>query len=39
MKKEMDDFKWVTLKEASQLLHETQVACLDKIESIYTHFK
>jgi 8-oxo-dGTP pyrophosphatase MutT (NUDIX family) len=36
---EMDDFKWVTLKEASELLHETQVACLDKIESIYTHFK
>lgn len=29
---EMDDFKWVSLEEASKLLHETQVKCLTKIE-------
>jgi 8-oxo-dGTP pyrophosphatase MutT (NUDIX family) len=28
---EMDDYKWVTLDEARGLLHETQVACIDKI--------
>ena len=28
---EMDDFKWVTLDEAKDILHETQTACLDKI--------
>lgn len=31
---EMDDYKWVTLDEARELLHETQVACIDKIISI-----
>ncbi len=31
---EMDDFKWVTIEEGRSLLHETQVACLDKIEAI-----
>lgn len=31
---EMDDFKWVTLDEAKDLLHETQVACLDKIKAL-----
>jgi 8-oxo-dGTP pyrophosphatase MutT (NUDIX family) len=31
---EMDDFKWVTIEEGRSLLHETQVACLDKIEEI-----
>lgn len=28
---EMDGYKWVTLDEARDLLHETQVACIDKI--------
>lgn len=32
---EMDDYKWVSLDEAKMLLHETQVACLDKIKEIY----
>jgi 8-oxo-dGTP pyrophosphatase MutT (NUDIX family) len=31
---EMDDYKWVTLDEARELLHETQVACIDLIEKI-----
>ncbi len=31
---EMDDFKWVTLDEASKLLHNTQVACLNLITKI-----
>jgi 8-oxo-dGTP pyrophosphatase MutT (NUDIX family) len=31
---EMDDFKWITIQEGRSLLHETQVACLDKIEAI-----
>lgn len=31
---EMDAFKWVTLEEARELLHETQVACIDKILDI-----
>lgn len=30
---EMDDYKWVTISEARNILHETQVACLDEIES------
>jgi 8-oxo-dGTP pyrophosphatase MutT (NUDIX family) len=32
---EMDDFKWVSFEEASSLLHETQVACLDKVKAFY----
>lgn len=28
---EMDDYKWVSLEEAKALLHDTQVACIDKI--------
>lgn len=32
---EMDDFKWVPIEDARPLLHETQVACLDKIKSLY----
>lgn len=28
---EMDDYKWVTLEEARVILHDTQVACLNKI--------
>jgi 8-oxo-dGTP pyrophosphatase MutT (NUDIX family) len=31
---EMDEFKWVSLDEARELLHYTQVSCLDKIEEI-----
>lgn len=31
---EMDDYKWVSLKEARGLLHYTQTACLDKIQNI-----
>jgi len=31
---EMDDYKWVTLDEARELLHATQVACIDKILDI-----
>ena len=29
---EMDDFRWVSLHEASKLLHETQVKLLEKIK-------
>lgn len=32
---EMDDYKWVTIDEARNLIHETQVACLDKVETIF----
>ena len=32
---EMDAYKWVSLDEAKMLLHDTQVACLDKIKEIY----
>jgi predicted NUDIX family NTP pyrophosphohydrolase len=32
---EMDAYKWVSLDEAKMLLHETQVACLDKIKEIF----
>jgi 8-oxo-dGTP pyrophosphatase MutT (NUDIX family) len=31
---EMDGYKWVTLKEAKELLHDTQVACIGKIIDI-----
>lgn len=31
---EMDDFKWVTIDEARECLHESQVACLDEIQKI-----
>jgi 8-oxo-dGTP pyrophosphatase MutT (NUDIX family) len=31
---EMDGYKWVTLLEAKKLLHDTQVACIDKIIEI-----
>ena len=33
---EMDGYKWVTLEEAKELLHETQVACLDKVKELFT---
>jgi 8-oxo-dGTP pyrophosphatase MutT (NUDIX family) len=33
---EMDEFKWVTLDEARELLHNTQVACIDKILEFMT---
>lgn len=31
---EMDDFKWVTIDEARECLHESQRTCLDKIQEI-----
>jgi putative (di)nucleoside polyphosphate hydrolase len=31
---EMDEWKFVSIKEAREVLHYTQVACLDKIEEI-----
>lgn len=31
---EMDSYLWTTIDEAKKLLHETQVKCLDIIESI-----
>ena len=31
---EMDGYKWVTLDEASKVLHDTQVACIEKIKEI-----
>jgi 8-oxo-dGTP pyrophosphatase MutT (NUDIX family) len=31
---EMDEFKWVTIDEAREILHESQVACLDEIQKI-----
>ena len=31
---EMDDYKFVSLDEAINLLHETQVACIDVIKKI-----
>jgi len=31
---EMDDYKWISLDEAKDLLHYTQVACIDKIIEI-----
>ena len=34
---EMDDYKWVSLEEASVILHPTQIACLDAIKQIIEH--
>jgi len=31
---EMDGYRWVTTEEAKDLLHPTQVACLDKLNKI-----
>lgn len=31
---EMDDYKWVTVKEAKKLLHHTQVDCLGEVLEI-----
>lgn len=31
---EMDDFKWITIDEGRECLHESQVRCLDEIEGI-----
>jgi 8-oxo-dGTP pyrophosphatase MutT (NUDIX family) len=31
---EMDDYKWVTLDEAKELLFKSQVKCLDEIQKI-----
>jgi len=31
---EMDDYRWVSIDEARGLLHETQVACLDKVKGL-----
>lgn len=31
---EMDEYRWVTLAEARNLLYQSQVKCLDKIEEI-----
>ena len=31
---EMDGFKWVTLEEAKNLLHKTQVLCLESIQKL-----
>ena len=31
---EMDGYKWVTLDDASKVLHDTQVACIEKIKEI-----
>lgn len=36
---EMDDFKWVTIDEARELLHESQVRCLDDVAEIYNENK
>ena len=36
---EMDGYNWVTLDEARELLHATQVACIDKILEILTNNK
>ena len=33
---EMDDYKWVTIEEARDLIHETQVACLDKVKQLFS---
>ena len=33
---EMDDYKWVTIDEARGLIHETQVACLDKVKQLFS---
>lgn len=31
---EMDGYKWVTIDEASKVLHNTQVVCIEKIKEI-----
>ena len=31
---EMDAYKWVSLEEAKEMLHNTQVACIDDIEKL-----
>lgn len=36
---EMDDFKWVTIDEAREILHETQVAALIKLELEIVEFR
>ena len=36
---EMDDYRWVTIDEARNLLHPTQVACLDKIVELNEKLK
>ncbi len=36
---EIDEFKWVTLEEAKELLHETQVEALKELEGIGGVFK
>lgn len=36
---EMDDFKWVTLDEAREILHTTQVAALDLLEEKIEDFR
>lgn len=33
---EMDEYKWVTIDDARKLLHDTQVACLDKIKKLFS---
>lgn len=33
---EMDGYDWVTIDEARKLLHETQVACLDKVKQLFS---
>lgn len=35
---EMDAYKWVTLDEAKDIMHESQVACLSAIEALITRF-
>jgi 8-oxo-dGTP pyrophosphatase MutT (NUDIX family) len=34
---EMDAYKWVTIEEARTILHDTQVACLDRIVELIEH--
>ena len=36
---EMDDFKWVTIDEAREMVHDTQIVCLDKIEELLKKLK
>lgn len=36
---EMDAYKWVPILEARNLLHNTQVACLDTIEKYYNELR
>ena len=32
---ECDDFKWVTMKEAEKLIHETQLRCLSRVKETF----